>query len=263
MNARQTSSTMFGLSKDKLPGFIASRPQRKFSRELTVNGRVLPLNVREHARATRITLRIEPGGKGLKVTIPPGLPYSEVEAFLDRQQGWLMTKLARFSDDNVLQDGARIKIRGVDHVIQRTGRLRGLTETRDMDGIPTIFVGGAEEHLGRRLANYLKKIAKAELDQRANEHARVLGRPIRSISYKDTKSRWGSCSSDGQLSFSWRIVMAPPHVIDYLAAHEVAHLAEMNHGPRFWRLCGELCPDTERAKKWLKQNGTLLQAIEF
>ena len=87
--------------------------------------------------------------------------------------------------------------------------------------------------------------------------------PVKSIRYKDTVSRWGSCSSEGNLSFSWRIMMAPRPVIDYLVAHEVAHLVHMNHGPKFWALCEELCPDTKRCKAWLKKNGSALQAIGF
>ena len=90
-----------------------------------------------------------------------------------------------------------------------------------------------------------------------------MGRKAKAISYKDTTSRWGSCTSEGRLAFSWRIMMAPPAVLDYLVAHEVAHLKEMNHGPKFWKLCEQLCPGTERCKAWLKRNGAALQAIGF
>jgi predicted metal-dependent hydrolase len=86
---------------------------------------------------------------------------------------------------------------------------------------------------------------------------------VASVSMKDTKSRWGSCSHDGNLSFSWRIVMAPEHVIDYLAAHEVAHLAEMNHSDRFWVICEDLCPRADEAKRWLKRNGAMLHVMDF
>ena len=94
-------------------------------------------------------------------------------------------------------------------------------------------------------------------------HAGALGKTVTAISMKDTRSRWGSCTAQGRLSFSWRIVMAPDHVIDYLAAHEVAHLEEMNHGPRFWSLCRRLCPHTDEAKSWLKRNGSALHSIDF
>lgn len=210
-----------------------------------------------------MTLRIEPGGRALKLTVPEGLPEREVSAFLTRHQGWLMTKLARFSGESELEDGGTILVRGVAHRIERTGRLRGLTEALVIDDEAVLRVGGAEEHLRRRIADYLKKEARSELERLVAVYAGRTGRRARSLSLKDTRSRWGSCSAEGDLSFSWRIAMAPPKVIAYLAAHEVAHLQEMNHGPRFWALCESLCPETRDAKHWLKRNGTMLHAIDF
>ncbi|WP_373413510.1 M48 family metallopeptidase [Ensifer aridi] len=232
-------------------------------RDIEVAGKVLPLTIRQNARATRMTLRIEPGGRALKLTIPTGLPDREVNAFLTRHQGWLMTKLARFSGESELEHGGTILIRGVAHRIERTGRLRGLTEAVVVDDEAVLRVGGAEEHLRRRVADYLKREARGELERLVGVYAGRIGRRARSLSLKDTRSRWGSCSAEGDLSFSWRIAMAPPKVIAYLAAHEVAHLQEMNHGPDFWALCERLCPDTKNAKHWLKRNGTMLHAIDF
>lgn len=232
-------------------------------RSLDVAGRTLPLIIRQNAQATRMTLRIEPGGKALKLTVPHGLPEREIEAFLDRHQGWLMTKLARFSVEDELCDGASILLRGIAHRIVRTGKLRGLTEARLIDGAPVLFVSGSEDHLKRRIADYLRKEARRDLEMRVNLHAAAVKRKVKSLTLKDTRSRWGSCSADGALSFSWRIVMAPPAVLDYLAAHEVAHLREMNHGPGFWALCETLCPGMADAKQWLKRNGTMLHAIDF
>jgi len=232
-------------------------------RVLDVAGRSMPLTIRQHNQATRITLRIEPGGRALKMTIPSGLADREVNAFLDRHQGWLLTKLAKFPEDAGLRSGSAILLRGVRHRIEHTGRLRGLTEAVLVDGEPVIRVSGLEEHLGRRLADFLKKEARRELEALVDAHAYRVRCPVNSISMKDTRSRWGSCSVDGNLSFSWRIVMAPPLVIDYLAAHEVAHLKEMNHGPRFWALCEKLCPEMEEAKGWLKRHGSMLHAIDF
>lgn len=154
-------------------------------------------------------------------------------------------------------------LRGISHRIVSTGKLRGLTEASLIDGEPAILVSGESQHVPRRLADFLKKEARRDLEALASHHAKASGKRIASISMKDTKSRWGSCSHDGNLSFSWRIVMAPPNVIDYLAAHEVAHLTEMNHGPRFWALCQKLCPGTDEAKAWLKRNGSALHAIDF
>ncbi|RVI88706.1 M48 family metallopeptidase [Sinorhizobium meliloti] len=240
-----------------------SGPPLDVIRDIEVAGKVLPLTIRQNARATRMTLRIEPGGRALKLTVPEGLPEREVSAFLIRHQGWLMTKLARFSGESELEDGGTILVRGVAHRIERTGRLRGLTEALVIDDEAVLRVGGAEEHLRRRIADYLKKEARSELERLVAVYAGRTGRRARSLSLKDSRSRWGSCSAEGDLSFSWRIAMAPPKVIAYLAAHEVAHLQEMNHGPRFWALCESLCPETKDAKHWLKRNGTMLHAIDF
>jgi hypothetical protein len=238
----------------------ASEPR---ARTVEVAGRSLPLTIRPDARARRITLRIEPGGQALRLTVPKGLREREISDFLARHQGWLMTKLARFPTSSTLTEGRYLRIRGEAHRIVRTGKLRGLTETAEIDGEKVLLVGGGEDHLLRRIRDFLKQEARRDLEVRARRHAERIGRRVTTVSMKDTKSRWGSCSHDGNLSFSWRIVMAPPHVIDYLAAHEVAHLAEMNHSPRFWAICEDLCPETEEAKRWLKRNGAMLHVVDF
>lgn len=252
---------MFALLKK--PVRARPKPTPKLKRTLKVGERVLPLTINESARATRITLRIEPGGRALKLTIPPGLRHFEVDDFLERHQGWLMTRLARFSVDNPIRPGGQVSIRGVAHRIEHTGSLRGVTEAVVIDGKPVLRVSGMEDHIGRRISTFLKKEARGDLERLASRYAAEIRKPIRSVTMKDTRSRWGSCSWDGNLSFSWRIVMAPPLVIEYLAAHEVAHLSEMNHGPKFWALCEKLCPDMEKARKWLKQHGSQLHALDF
>lgn len=248
---------MFGLSRKP------RKPSAHGPDSITVNGRQLPLSIRENARATRMTLRIEPGGQALKLTIPRGLSGHEIDAFLTRHHGWLMTRLARVPASGPLSEIGTIAIRGVDHRIEMTGKLRGLAEQVEVDGLPVLRVAGSPEHLGRRVADHLKRVARRELETLVAGHAASLGKTVRSIAYKDTRSRWGSCTAQGNLSFSWRIAMAPDFVIDYLAAHEVAHLKEMNHGPRFWAACRELCPRTDEAKRWLKQNGSRLFAVTF
>ncbi len=239
---------------------VASAPA---GRTVSVAGREVPLTVKPDKRATRLTLRIEPGGRSLKMTIPHDLPFQEVDNFLARNQGWLAKKFEKLPFDTGLVDGGTISIRGETHKIVRTGKLRGLTELGEIAGHKTLFVGGAPEHLQRRIRDFLKKEAKADLEYFAAKHAAASSKSFASLSLKDTRSRWGSCTQDGRLSFSWRIVMAPSSVIDYLAAHEVAHLSEMNHGPRFWALCNRLCPHTDEAKAWLKHHGSALHAIDF
>ncbi|MCT7378517.1 M48 family metallopeptidase [Chelativorans salis] len=228
-----------------------------------VAGRELLLKIVENARARRLTLRIAPGGAGLRVTIPPGLSLREVERFLARHEGWLEERLKKLPDRPLVRPGIKIPLRGVPHLIVHEPSRRGTVDVTTIDGQPALVVKGDRRHLPRRLADFLKREARRDIEMLVARHTERVGRRARAIRYRDTTSRWGSCTSDGTLSFSWRIMMAPPGVIDYLVAHEVAHLKEMNHGSRFWKLCKELCPDTERCKAWLKRNGMALQAISF
>lgn len=254
---------MFSSLKKKTVRRSAPKPDRKEERLHEVHGRPIPLTLRHSARATRITLRIEPGGRGLKMTVPHGLPERELVAFMKRHHGWLEQKLFDYPDDTRPLPGGTILIMGRTHLIEHTGKLRGLTEIIERDGEPVIRVSGLEDHVGRRIADHLKKLARSEIERLVQHHATRIGKTYGDLTMKDTRSRWGSCSMAGNLNFSWRIAMAPPEVIDYLAAHEVAHLKEMNHGPKFWALCEKLCPATEQARTWLKKHGTALHAIDF
>ncbi len=239
------------------------KPAPVEEREHVVAGRSLPLKIVENDRARRLTLRIDSGGRGLRVTVPPGLRRDEVEKFLDRHQEWLEQRLAKVPSRPQVRPGIKIPVRGVPHRIVHEPSKRGtVTLSRDERG-PLLVVHGDRVHLPRRIADFLKREAKQEIEKLVVKHTEAIGKRAKAIRYKDTTSRWGSCTSDGNLSFSWRIMMAPAPVINYLVAHEVAHLKEMNHGPKFWKLCEELCPDTERCKAWLKRNGSALQAIVF
>ena len=246
-----------------IPAFLRrSAKTPHFPETHGVSGRTLPLKVTVNARATRLTLRVAPGARGLAVTVPPGVGAAEVARFLERHTGWLEARLAAVPDKPQVREGILIPIAGVKHrIVHEPGR--GVTEAVMGDDGPLLVVRGERASLGRRVADYLKKRARAEIEPRVARHAGKLGRKVASVRYKDTVSRWGSCTSDGNLSFCWRIAMAPPAVIDYLVAHECAHLREMNHGPKFWALTEELCPGHKRPKDWLKRNGAKLQAMEF
>jgi len=135
------------------------------------------------------------------------------------------------------------------------GQLADLqTEMRE-SGERILCVAGGLEYVDRRVGDFLKREARRELQRSAEVYAAELGVKVKRLSIRDQSSRWGSCTSAGSLSFSWRLILAPPFVLDYLAAHEVAHLVEMNHSARFWRVCGKVCPSMERAKKWLDTYG--------
>jgi predicted metal-dependent hydrolase len=245
-----------------LPKFRSAKPPALEEREHTIAGRVLPLKLVRHARATRLTLRIERGGAGLRVTVPPKTPAHEVDRFLHRQREWLEARVEKLPENPVVRPGAKLPIRGVPHLIVHEGG-RGTVSLRQGTSGPEIVVHGDIRFLPRRLADFLKAEAKKELSALVARHAAAVGRKPQAIRFRDTVSRWGSCTAQGALSFSWRIMMAPPTVIDYLAAHEAAHLREMNHGEKFWALCRDLCPRTDEAKAWLKRNGAALQAIGF
>ncbi|MBS9721686.1 M48 family metallopeptidase [Tianweitania sp. BSSL-BM11] len=232
-------------------------------RALDVAGRTLPLKIVQNQRSTRLTLRIDVGGRGLRVTTPPGISLRDVDRFIARHTQWLETRLAKYPDKPIVRAGVRIPLRGVPHLIVHEPGRRGAVSIGAVDGSPVLHVHGDEAHLPRRVSDFLKREAKRDIEALVAKHTATVGRKARSVRFKDTTSRWGSCTADGGLSFSWRIMMAPPVVIDYLVAHEVAHLKEMNHGPQFWALCRALCPDTDRCKAWLKKNGGALQAIAF
>jgi len=155
-------------------------------------------------------------------------------------------------------DGARMPLRGGMHRVCFTGprRARGVVEIEHADGgLPILKVSGRLEHAPRRMKDWLVEQARADLDASVTRHSRTLNVKARSISVRDQTSRWGSCTAGGLLSFSWRLVMAPGHVLDYVAAHEVAHLLEMNHGPRFWKHVARCMPRLEEAKRWLRSHG--------
>jgi len=239
------------------------KPKPVVEREHCVAGRTLPLKIVESARARRLTLRIDSGGQGLRVTVPPGLRRGEIEKFLDRHQDWLEQRLAKVPTRPQVRPGIKIPVRGVPHRIVHEPERRGTVTLSSDERGRLMIVHGERVHLPRRIADFLKREAKREIEKLVTKHTATIGKRAKAIRFKDTSSRWGSCTSDGNLSFSWRIMMAPSPVINYLVAHEVAHLKEMNHGPKFWKLCEQLCPDTERCKDWLKRNGGALQAIVF
>ncbi len=248
------------LSLRKTRAETVARPGRR-DREIEANGEALPVRVVEHAKARRLTLRILPGGRALKLTVPPYVGDDQIDAFLDRNRDWASARIARLPQSVPLGEGATIPYLGVDHRIVHLDRLRGVVEVRDIAGEPSLLVPGEPDHVPRKVVDFLKKEARTHLNEAVARHAAVLGVRAKTIRITDTKSRWGSCSSTRTLSFSWRIVMAPEEVLDYLAAHEVAHLREMNHSDAFWSLVRQTCPQMERHRHWLRSHGARLHAV--
>ncbi len=227
---------------------------------LHFDGVPTPVEVRRHPSARRLTLRVSRTRRAVILTVPLSSDLSEASRFVNRNLDWLRERLESVPNAAPFRDGATIPLRGDDHRLSFNGRLRThalVTRAEATTGcLPTLTVGGLSEYAPRRLQVWLAEQARLDLAESVRKHAGRLGLAARGITIRDQKSRWGSCSSTGQLSFSWRLILAPSYVLDYVAAHEVAHLAEMNHGPRFWALVAKTLADMGPAKTWLTANGS-------
>ncbi|MBO0763831.1 MAG: M48 family metallopeptidase [Hyphomicrobiaceae bacterium] len=221
-----------------------------------------PIEVRRHPAARRLTLRVSKTKRAVIVTVPAQCRMEEAGKFVQSNLDWVRERLCSVPEPVPFADGARIPLRGRLHCLCFSGitRARPVVELATPGGtqggaMPRLLVSGRVEHASRRLKDWLMEQARADLDTCVTRHSATLGVKARSISVRDQTSRWGSCTAGGLLSFSWRLILAPGHVLEYVAAHEVAHLLEMNHGPRFWKHVARLMPRLEEAKRWLRSHG--------
>jgi predicted metal-dependent hydrolase len=207
--------------------------------------------VRRSARARRILLQLDPTGGPPELVLPRRASLAEGITFAQERAAWLQRLLRRRPDRVLLDDGATVPLFGVPRRIvwQGEGRRRVAVE----DG--RLCVTGPREDVPVRVYTWLRRQAEPAIAPRARALSTRIGRDAGRITIRDTRSRWGSCSPSGRLSFSWRLVMAPETVLDYVVAHEVAHLVHLNHGPSFWRLVDELCDGCAPARDWLRTHG--------
>ena len=245
----------------RLPLFLRARPTADESRRLVVscaNGH-FEVTVRRHPRARRYTLRVRERDRSVVMTIPPRGSLRQARDFAERNAGWIAARVKKIPEGVPFADGATIPLRGVPHAIAHRPKARGAVWTEvNADGTALLCVAGSAQHIARRVRDFLKREAKRDLTEATKRHAAALDVAIQKIGVRDTLSRWGSCSSDGVLSYSWRLIFAPTFVLDYLAAHEVAHCRELNHSARFWRIVDQLTPERRRAEAWLKAHGNSL-----
>ncbi len=215
----------------------------------------VPLTLRKSARARRISLRISQLDGRVTLTYPHGVPEAEALSFARSKEEWLRQHLAGQPGLEEVQIGGVLPIEGVDRrIVSATGR-------RVVLGSDTVAVPAGSE--GRRLARFLKELARDRLSGACDDYAAMLGRSYATLSLRDTRSRWGSCSSHGGLMFSWRLILAPSDVLHYVAAHEVAHLVEMNHSPAFWAQVERIFGPYDSPRRWLRDNGALLHRYRF
>ena len=222
-----------------------------------LDGLGAPVEVRRHPAARRLTLRVSRTRRAVIVTLPAQCPLDEAGSFLDRNIEWVRARLDSLPKPVPFRSGVFIPLRGTAHRIVPLppGCKSRLVKRIAAKPHPELHVPGSADQIERRLLAWLSDEAKRDLSERVAVHAAAIGRRAKRIAVRDQTSRWGSCSTTGVLSFSWRLVLAPPEILDYVAAHEVAHLAEMNHGPRFWKLVRQLCPDFDESKRWLQIYG--------
>ncbi len=225
--------------------------------EINIGERSAPLIARVNRRAKRLILKVDPVAGEIVVTAPSKRALPEAIRFANERIDWIAGQMSEHLRGRPFAPGMRVPFTGVEHMIICDPDSRRAVRREDAF-FPTIRVGGHPEHLNRRVSDWLKREARQRLTERVDIHCDKLGKKRSRISIKDTRTRWGSCSSDGVLSFSWRLILAPFEILDYVAAHECAHLVHMNHSPAFWRLVRTLGVDARAAADWLESEGPRL-----
>ncbi|MCR8825084.1 M48 family metallopeptidase [Pseudosulfitobacter koreensis] len=213
--------------------------------------------LRRSARARRISLRVSSLDGRVTLTLPKGVAEREAMAFARAKEDWIRGHLqARLGNVDVIH-GAQVPLDGQPRlIVQGAGRRVVVSDGE-------IAVPGAPEQAGARLQAHLKALARTRLAAASDLYAARLGRPYQRISIRDTRSRWGSCSSRGTLMYSWRLVLMPQAVLDYVAAHEVAHLEQMNHSQAFWDAVTRIYGSYGDARAWLRQHGSEYHRFRF
>ncbi|MEX0329291.1 MAG: M48 family metallopeptidase [Ruegeria sp.] len=215
----------------------------------------VPLTLRKSARARRISLRISQLDGRVTLTYPQGVAETEALNFAQQKEGWIRQHLQERPVPSTVQVGQTIPVEGIARRIVREPGRRVVLR-RDEIGVPS----GSE---AKRLARFLKELARDRLTGACNDYSKMLGRPYSTLTMRDTRSRWGSCSSAGGLMFSWRLILAPSDVLHYVAAHEVAHLAEMNHSRAFWAQVERIFGPYKEPRRWLREHGAELHSYRF
>lgn len=224
---------------------------------MTLPGGPARIEWRRSARARRVSLRIDPRGGAVVVTLPHRAARTAGMALLITNAQWVSDRLAALPGPVVFADGVEVPLHGSLHRIRHIPGGRGGAWVEQNQ----ICVSGDPTFLPRRVADFLRAEARRSITRLVAEKAVLAkARPAR-ITMKDTSSRWGSCAANGNLAFSWRLVMAPLFVQEYVSAHEVAHLRHMNHSPRFWALVNQITPHTIPAVAWLRTEGMRLLRV--
>jgi predicted metal-dependent hydrolase len=218
---------------------------------------VIPLAIQRNRAARRISLRVDVRRRGAVLTLPMRAGVAAGLSFVAEKATWLRNAYAKLPAPAPFAPGAVISFLGAPHRIEHRPEARGGVWRE----AGRLCVSGSAEHLPRRLSDWLKREALLALDARTRAKAADIGKRATRVFVRDTRSRWGSCARDGRVHYSWRLVLAPDFVLDYVVAHEVAHLAYMSHGPRFYAVVDRLTPHRAEAEAWLRVHGASLLLI--
>ena len=219
------------------------------------SGSVISLNLRRSVRARHILIRIDESNGGVELVLPCRTALHDGLSFVTARADWIETRLAGLPPAIPFRNGTVLPLLG--EPLTLTGSVNGAKRTRRGGG--DLLVPGGEEIFSKRVRRWLIAEARREIGGRAERLVHRVERPMRRLSIRDPATRWGSCSATGSLSFSWRLILAPPAVLDYVVAHEIAHLRELNHSARFWSEVAGLVGDSKAERAWLRRNGTQLR----
>ena len=217
-----------------------------------------PINVifKRTPRARRLSLRVSRLDGRVTLTLPQWTPEREGLSFLQSKESWLRKQIATLSPPLTVQIGSKVPFRGVPLVVTGHDRGRAIMTPKSIEV-------GIGKPAGAQVKALLRHHARDRLAMASDHYAAVIGKDYTRLTLRDTRSRWGSCSSDRALMYSWRLIMAPDPILNYVAAHEVAHLAEMNHSQAFWDVVAKLCPDFQEHRAWLRAHGEQLHRYAF
>ena len=238
-----------------------AKPARPSELVLTHDGVTIHVAVKRVASARRFTLRVRGATRDAVLTMPRRATLKDAREFAERHAAWVGVRLDRLPRATPFIDGTIFPLRGISTRIIHSDGARGLIRVERVtlnDCAALLHVGGASAHVERRVLDYLKRESRRDFEIATERCTAQLGIKMPPVKLRDTVSRWGSCSSAGTLNFSWRLILAPAFVLEYLAAHEVAHLKHMDHSARYWRVCHALFPRTDEAETWLKHHGASL-----
>ncbi len=215
----------------------------------------IDIALRRSGRARRLSLRVSRLDGKVTMTIPPFVGLDEARRFAEERHDWIRDAVQNTPATVTIGEGAEIPIEGTPHRVT----LAEIRRPEIDDGVLLLPV----RRPGAAAQGLLKALAQDRLAQAVDRYAEASQREVARLTLRDTRSRWGSCSADGKLMFSWRLILAPPEVLDYVAAHEVAHLKHMDHSPAFWAAVAGLCPGYDSPRRWLRQQGSALHRYRF